>query len=130
MGNKYQEALNDIAIDYQDLLKNWKTSLPKWEYEKTKNIVKENIDTMQELIKEHQKNLNHISLLEKTLTEADKALDKACYLAIENNNSGSYIKIHSGTREEYNLPLTLENYFNVKILKEYLLKEVRNNNVS
>lgn len=38
------------------------------------------IDTLQELIEEHQKNLTYISTLEKILKETDKALESACQI--------------------------------------------------
>lgn len=113
--NKYQEALNDIAIDYQDLLKNWKTSLPKWEYEKTKNQVKENIDTLQELIDNYSK--------------LEKALDKACEQianrgVIEDICTNRKVKCkyyeQCTNNIDFGCPI---NHWSSNEWKEYLLKE-------
>lgn len=50
MDNKFQEALNDISVDYDGLLKFWKSCKPSYEYEELNKQVSENISTLQKLI--------------------------------------------------------------------------------
>lgn len=100
MKNKYQIALEEI----------WKMFNCVFNVKDMDKAIKfiDCKNTLQELIDNYSK--------------IEKALDNSCRLAIQ-NNSDSYIMINRGTPEEYNLPLTFDDTFNIKILKEYLLDD-------
>lgn len=81
--------------------------------------------SIQELIDENEILEIQNSNLDDEIQMYKKALKNACILAIQNNSGGSYIAISRGTREQYNLPLTLDDVFNEKILNDYLLEQAR-----
>lgn len=67
--NKYEEALNDIFVDYDGLLKYWKSSLPSYEYEELNKQVNENISALRELI-------DNYSVSERALDKASEIVSK------------------------------------------------------